>query len=212
MRDGVEHKSSDLPRDEERLVLGSYFLSLLVCRQLLDGGRPLSLLVGSLALVHFVLNRAGLVTARSCCCYRAGLLGRESLSEGDTALVSTALGLIHLRSCAATETGPPLCLSYCLAHSALRGILNSNQKGCNEKRVLGVLEQISVGATLQGTPCGVMRTGKSLFAPAVVVTSKALSWVSSVSQSSGTAVECHHIQPQIRCCLFCAVTVVRRTP
>jgi hypothetical protein len=48
----VEHKFSDLPRDEVRLVLGSYFLHFLVCWQVLDGGRLLSFLFCSLALVH----------------------------------------------------------------------------------------------------------------------------------------------------------------
>jgi hypothetical protein len=52
LRDGVEHKFSDLPRDEARLVFGSYFLRLLVCWQVLDGGRLLSFLFCSLALVH----------------------------------------------------------------------------------------------------------------------------------------------------------------
>jgi hypothetical protein len=52
LRDGVEHKFSDLPRDEARLVLGSYFLGLLACWQVLDGGRLLSFLFCSLALVH----------------------------------------------------------------------------------------------------------------------------------------------------------------
>jgi len=81
MRDGVEHKFSDLSRGEERLVLWKLFSPTYTCRQVLDGGWPLSLLVGSLALVHLVLNRAGLASARSCCCYRAGSLGQESLGE-----------------------------------------------------------------------------------------------------------------------------------
>ena len=53
MRDGVEHKSSDLPRGEERLVLWKLFSPTHVSWHVLGGGRLLSLLVGSLALCPF---------------------------------------------------------------------------------------------------------------------------------------------------------------
>ena len=52
LRDGVEHKFSDLPRDEACFVLGSYFLRFLSAGQVLDGGRPFSFLFGPSALVR----------------------------------------------------------------------------------------------------------------------------------------------------------------
>jgi len=63
MRDGVEHKFSDLSRDEERLVTWMRFFPTHVCWHVLGGGRPLSSLVGLLALVHSELNRAGFALA-----------------------------------------------------------------------------------------------------------------------------------------------------
>lgn len=61
-RDGVEHKSSDLPRDEECLVLGSYFLP--ISGLLASAGWRKTILIS----VQFsgprplVLNRAGLTS------------------------------------------------------------------------------------------------------------------------------------------------------
>jgi len=64
----------------------------------LGGGRPLSLLVGSLALSPFCAQPRRFRAATE-----PDLLGQESLSESGIRLVSTALGFIHLKSCAATE-------------------------------------------------------------------------------------------------------------
>ena len=70
LRDGVEHKFSDLPRDEACLVLGSYFL------RFLSAGRCWMEEDHS----HFCsVHRPSSVSARVCCCYRAGLLGRGPL-------------------------------------------------------------------------------------------------------------------------------------
>ena len=105
LRDGVDHKFSDLPRDEERLVLGSYFLHFLVCWQragwwkttltsvLFTGPRPSVLNRAGLMSVAATervcwarsrwvrvvyqprLNRAGLHLREVMCCYRVGNAG-----------------------------------------------------------------------------------------------------------------------------------------
>jgi hypothetical protein len=102
LRDGVEHKFSDLPRDEVCLVFGSYFLRFLSagkCWIEEDHSHSCS------------AHRPSSISAQSrrtrvCCCYRAGLLGRGPVGwEWYVDLGSTALGFICLGSCAATELG-----------------------------------------------------------------------------------------------------------
>jgi hypothetical protein len=70
LRDGVEHKFSYLPRDEVCLVFGRYFLPFLSadkCWMEEDHS-------------HFCsVHRPSSISARVCCCYRAGLLGRGPL-------------------------------------------------------------------------------------------------------------------------------------
>jgi len=75
LRDGVEHKFSDLSRDEACLVFGSYFLCFLVvgkCWMEEDHSHSCSVL------------RPSAISAQPrrthvCCCHRVGLLGRELL-------------------------------------------------------------------------------------------------------------------------------------
>ena len=75
LRDGVEHKFSDLPRDEVCLALGSYFLRFLAagkCWMEEDHSHFCS--------VHWPSSiSAQPRQTRVCCCYRAGLLGRGQL-------------------------------------------------------------------------------------------------------------------------------------
>ena len=101
LRDGVEHKFSDLPRDEVCLVSGSYFLRFLSAGQVLDGGRPFSFLIQSTGPRPLVLNRAGLVSVAAIepdCWAGDRWVGMVFVDLG-----STALGFIYLGSCAATE-------------------------------------------------------------------------------------------------------------
>jgi hypothetical protein len=72
----VEHKFSDLPRDEACLVLGSYFLRFLSagkCWMEEDHSHFCS--VHRPSSISAQLRRTHI-----CCCYRAGLLGRGPLS------------------------------------------------------------------------------------------------------------------------------------
>jgi hypothetical protein len=100
LRDGVEHKFSDLPRDEVCLVFGSYFL-----RSLSAGKFWMEEDHSHFCSVHWPSSiSAQLRRTRVCCCYRAGLLGRGPLGgSGYVDLGSIALGFIYLGSCAATE-------------------------------------------------------------------------------------------------------------
>jgi hypothetical protein len=75
LRDGVEHKFSDLPRDEVCLVFGSYFL-----RSLSAGKFWMEEDHSHFCSVHWPSSiSAQLRRTRVCCCYRAGLLGRGPL-------------------------------------------------------------------------------------------------------------------------------------
>jgi hypothetical protein len=103
LRDGVEHKFSDLPRDEARLVLGSYFLRFWSARRYRveeDCSRFYSIHWPS--SIHVRPRRTCV-----CCCCRAGLLGQEWLTRAASKPNSTALGFSCLKSCAATELGTP---------------------------------------------------------------------------------------------------------
>jgi hypothetical protein len=155
-RDGVEHKSSDLPRDEEL----SWALEAIFS--------PISGLLASAGMEedhsHFCsVLRPSSISAQPrrthvCCCYRAGLLGRELLDErGITDLGLIALGF-PVKSCAATELGTLACLSPDFARSVSRetcrslndvatrlfklrsleqGSVCSSSQSCNEEKALG---------------------------------------------------------------------------
>jgi hypothetical protein len=121
LRDGVEHKFSDLPRDEVCLVFGSYFLRFLSagkCWIEEDHSHSCS------------AHRPSSISAQSrrtrvCCCYRAGLLGRGPVGwEWYVDLGSTALGFICLGSCAATELGNSgMSLTWYRAESSGRHVI-----------------------------------------------------------------------------------------
>ena len=102
LRDGMEHKFSDLPRDEARLVLGSYFLrfwSVSKCRVEEDCSRFYSV---HLALVHWCSAAPDLclllLPSRSA---GPGTVERERHRQPN----STAPGFSYWKSCAATELG-----------------------------------------------------------------------------------------------------------
>jgi hypothetical protein len=84
LRDGVEHKFSDLPRDEVCLVSGSYFLRFLSAGQVAGWRKTI--------LISYSVHRPSSTSAQSrrtrvYCCYRAGLLGRGPL--GGSGILST---------------------------------------------------------------------------------------------------------------------------
>ena len=63
LRDGVEHKFSDLPRDEVCLVPGSYFLRFLSAGQVAGWRKTILIFIRPTGPRPLVLNRAGLASA-----------------------------------------------------------------------------------------------------------------------------------------------------
>jgi hypothetical protein len=101
LRDGVEHKFSDLPRDEVCLVSGSYFLRFLSAGQVAGWRKTILIFIRSTGPRPLVLNRAGLASAAAIepdCWAGDCWVGVVFVDLG-----STALGFIYLGSCAATE-------------------------------------------------------------------------------------------------------------
>jgi hypothetical protein len=122
LRDGVEHKFSDLPRDEACLVLGSYFLRFLsASRCWMEEDHS-----------HFCsVHRPSSISARVCLLLPSRIDGPGTVGwEWYVDPGSTALGFIYLESCAATELGTLACLSTGFARSQVANMSFSKGR-CN---------------------------------------------------------------------------------
>jgi len=129
LRDGVEHKFSDLPRDEACLVLGSYFLRFLSasrCWVEEDHSHFCS--------VHWPSS----ISARVCLLLPSRIAGPGTVGwEWYVDPGSTALGSIYLGSCAATELGTLACsLTWFRAESSGRHVIlqRTLQLDCQNRR------------------------------------------------------------------------------